>query len=165
MVVETSTGDFFANLVNTFQNPELGDELRISSLDTKTFLRGVAEEDNASPQQSVAVLTTTTKCRRAQEMGTILAVMNDSTLRKAGKKQVCRILRTITAVQFCRASDDRVLQWTFTLFRENAFPQFFLIGSGILQSARPKKKAAARAKLPQSVLTTTETLLLFYDIG
>lgn len=56
-------------------------------------------------------------------------------------------------------------QWLFTLFREKGTSPIFLSESKFLQTVVAKKKAVAESRLPQSVPTTTEALLLLHDIS
>lgn len=123
------------------------------------------EADPASSQQILAVLETKTDSQKSRKSATLFAVKDDRLLRKASTEEVHQILKALTGVQTYGAGDAQVAQRFLTLFRAKAFFQLFLNENTFLQIFLTKKKAVAKINVPQSVLTATEALLLFHDIG
>lgn len=91
----------------------------------KQFLEWVVEADSASSQYVAAVLGTKAESRRAKKNGAIIAITDDSLLRKARTKQVGQVLRASTAVQKYAVSEVCVAQWFLHCFARGPFSQFF----------------------------------------
>lgn len=86
-------------LVKIFETKKFDKNFRISYLNTKKDLKGVAEADTAFSQQVVGVLTTSMQSRKVDGSVFTVAVMHLFLLFRAGREQVHQVQRASTAMQ------------------------------------------------------------------
>lgn len=107
--------------VKIFHTEKIGENLQISAVNIKEFLRCFVGAEIASSQHIVAVLKTSMKSKRAQKFSTIIAATGYLLLRDAGmEQQIRQIRRASKAVQIYAARDAQVPLWSFRLLREKA---------------------------------------------
>lgn len=91
----------------------------------------------------------------------IFAATDPSLLREVRTEQVCQGLRVFTAVRILGAIDERVNEWFFALFGQNAVSPTFLNGRLFSQSVLTRKRKAEKSILQQYVPIASRALLLF----